>query len=383
MIALYGTGICKGVGIAEAVVVSDDGGLESLPKDLLHRGLESLRRGERQDDLPSVVIVCRLLESASLVKLPGLKIAAVAAESTEGYDAECDWPAVIGVEDLPQSIEGGEIVVVDGTHGAVYIDPDAETLIHYQTMEGHSRTRRLFLGSAHLPAITQGGNALTVLGIITEPADASSALSEGADGLVLTESVLAAISDEYWTQLLDELAGKSLTILGTPSAAALREIVASALPSQVTIAVRADQSNQLTDLRHMIIGLSEELVCEDIEPAEIAFAIVADAGNPFEDGYMAVPASRVLVDARVCEIANTQAALSDCVTATLDSAMPDTLDAQDSSDAVAQRVASTVILASSIDSVRYLVAAGVDSVAVPPGFVSATKDLIRSIPASE
>jgi phosphohistidine swiveling domain-containing protein len=381
MVTLYGTPRCKGVGIAEAILLSDDGGLDSVPMDILRRGLESLRRREREDDMPAVVVVCNSLDVGLQTRLPGLRIAAIAAESPENDIMDCDTPAVVGVQNLLQSVEPGNIVIVDGGRGTLYVDPDAETVIFYQSMEGHKKTRRLFLESPHLPAVTQDGTTVSVFGLVNDISEASTALTEGADGLVIEGS--EGILNSDWAQLLDQLAGKSLVLLGVPNPDAIRDIVAGALPLQVTIAVPSARADSLVDLQESVEVVSGELAGEDVEPAGIAFAVSADASNPYEDGYMSVPTSRVLVDARVCEIANTQTALADCVTSALAAAVPVDAGASEESELVAQRVDATVLLASSIDSICYLVTAGVHSIAVPAGLIAAAKDLIRSIPIAE
>lgn len=381
MLTLYGTPICRGVAIAEAVLISDDGGLDPVPMDILRRGLESLRRREREDDLPAVVVVCGSLDVGVQTRLPGVRIVAITAESIEVDTVDCDIPAIVGVENLRQSVESGNIIIVDGGRGTLYVDPDAETVMYYQSMEVHKKTRRLFLGSAHLPAVTQDGTTVLVLGLVNNLSEASTALTEGADGLVLEAPEPGSLSSDDWSQLLDQLAGKSLVYLGMPDSDSIRDIVEGALPLQVTVAVPSAQASSLVGLRKSVEVVSDELAGEDIEPADIAFAVSADATNPYEDGYMTVPTSHVLVDTRVCELANTQRALADCVTSALASAIPADSGASLDSELVAQGVDATVLLASSIDSIRYLVAAGVYSIAVPAGLIAAAKDLIRSIPA--
>jgi hypothetical protein len=369
--------------MAEAVVLADDGGFSSFPSELIQRGLAAIRRGDPASDLPAVVLICSSLAAAVGLRLPGLRIAAVAAESSDAKDDSSGIPRVAGVDNLLRSVTAVDIVIVDGGHGVVYVDPDADTLVHYQSMERIDKKRRVFLESPHLPAVTQDGRTVLVLAMLSSAEEAATALSEGADGLLLTSSAVAALSPEDWPRLFDDVGGKPLTLLAVPNEKALRSILASAFPLQLTIAVRADQANDLLQLRDSIARITDDLASEDIESAEVVFAALTDVVSHFEDGYQAVPASRVIVDARSCDATVTQGDLARCVIDTISVAVTGEEHLEDLEEALAVAVPSTVILATSIDSVRYLAATDVDSVAVSPGLVSATKDLIRSLPTAD
>jgi hypothetical protein len=373
MITLHGIGITKGVGIAEAVVLSQDGNYDSIPSELLQRGLTAIRRNQPATDLPVVIVICSSLAEGLQFKFPGLRVTGIVAESEEIVTSGV--PSVVGVDQLLDSVKSGDIVIVDGAHGIVSVDPDAGTVMHYQELETHAKTRRLFLESAHLPAVTQDGRTVLTLATVTQVVDADDALREGADGLLLTPSAVNLFSSQDWSQLLAESGGKQIILLLAPEPDALRSIVSFALPYQITIALPAADMESLPLLSALVTEISSELAEQDVDPAEIAFGVMAGTTSLLDFASAQVPISRVLVDARTCDMSDTQTELAECVSEMLVSGHGQPADQPDPIPPI------TVILASSIDSVRYLTLDGADSVSVPPGLVSATKDLIRSIPA--
>ncbi|MDO8586267.1 MAG: hypothetical protein Q7T82_04445 [Armatimonadota bacterium] len=382
MITLNGTGICKGVGIAEAVVISGPG-LESLPDELVRRGIQAIRRGEPESELPAVVIICDSLANSSDFRLPGLRVAALAAESNGDSGPFCEAPSVAGVDDLLRNVAGGDMVIVDGTQGIVHIDPDAETLMRYQNLEGHEKKRRVFLGSAHLPAATQDGRTILALATITRAADSAAALVEGADGIVLTPSAVDEFAGEDWARLCDESGGKAIMLLSAPDDDAFANLVEHALPLQITIAAPLGQERRIAELRELMARLSDELADRGLDASEVAFGVVVDAASEYEDGYAAVSASRLVIDAGSCDASLTQSELSGCIRAAMSARASDARELEPGDPAFQAEIPTTILLGLSIDSVRYLATAGVDSVAVPLGLVAATKDLVRSIRAED
>ncbi|MDO8684374.1 MAG: hypothetical protein Q7N50_12920 [Armatimonadota bacterium] len=356
------------MGIAEAAIIESDGG---IPAELLQRGLAALRKRANETEAPVVVVVCGSLETGMDVRIPGFRITGLAAQSAEYNVEECRVPAVTGVGDLLPSVSNGDIVIVDGTWGVVYIDPDAETLMHYQNIEDKRKERRVFLESTHLPAVTQTGHTVLVFATVSDPSDAESALAEGADGLLLTSQAIDVFTTNDWIRLLEDTGGKPLLLAGAPEPFALRTIITMALPGQITIAMPPDEQFRLSDLQSLIEDISGAVSEDNIEPAEINFAAISDVVGRREDETLP-DISRFLVNAAICDVSPTQADLSECIS-----------EAVSVLESSSEATPKTVWLATSVDSVRYLMDDGVDSVAVPLGFVSTTKDLIRSFPAEE
>ncbi|MCA9119380.1 MAG: phosphoenolpyruvate--protein phosphotransferase [Planctomycetaceae bacterium] len=95
-------------------------------------------------------------------------------------------PAVVGMGRFLTDLSGGELVIVDGNHGQVILQPDEETIASYrhQVEEHHSLVAQL--GQLReLPAETTDGTRITLLANIEFPREAESCLERGADGIGL------------------------------------------------------------------------------------------------------------------------------------------------------------------------------------------------------
>lgn len=95
-------------------------------------------------------------------------------------------PAVVGLHDIASDISGGELVVVDGTHGIAVANPDDEALARYraQATEYHKFEESL-VELRDLPAVTRDGTAVTLMANIELAAEARSAMETGSQGIGL------------------------------------------------------------------------------------------------------------------------------------------------------------------------------------------------------
>ncbi|MCL2700876.1 MAG: phosphoenolpyruvate--protein phosphotransferase [Phycisphaerae bacterium] len=95
-------------------------------------------------------------------------------------------PAVVGLNDLTADAAGGDTIIIDGTRGVVVLNPDAETLAHYQQM---ARQQVEFLHSLDalrdLPATTSDGHEVLLLGNIEFPRETATVLDKGGQGIGL------------------------------------------------------------------------------------------------------------------------------------------------------------------------------------------------------
>ena len=95
-------------------------------------------------------------------------------------------PAVVGLGHFLSDVSGGEMVIIDGNHGEVILEPDDETLAKYRDLEErvHSVTERL-ASLKTLPAETLDGESITLLGNIEFPEEAEVCRERGAQGIGL------------------------------------------------------------------------------------------------------------------------------------------------------------------------------------------------------
>jgi phosphotransferase system enzyme I (PtsI) len=95
-------------------------------------------------------------------------------------------PAVVGLNRATLEITNEDHVIIDGTSGQVIINPDADTIRHFETEEKH------FVDTQHrletlrdLPAVTLDGKQLKLLANIEYPEEIPSVKSHGAEGIGL------------------------------------------------------------------------------------------------------------------------------------------------------------------------------------------------------
>lgn len=95
-------------------------------------------------------------------------------------------PAVVGTGDFLTDVSGGERVIIDGDQGLVVLNPDDETLRHYQQQVEQRRTQAVKLESLRdLPAETLDGTRICLLGNIEFPYEVTLCLERGSDGVGL------------------------------------------------------------------------------------------------------------------------------------------------------------------------------------------------------
>lgn len=174
---------------------------------------------ERSTDLDDVLGRIQLnlrgsAEAPSLARLPG-SFVLVAADLTPSEAAELDWarvlavatdvgsstyhtaiiarslgiPAVVGLKDATRTVKPGATVVVDGTRGAVVVEPSAPALAGFRTVQEEYRQEEARLqGTRALAAVTLDGVAVCLQANVEFPGEAATAAVYGAEGIGLFRS---------------------------------------------------------------------------------------------------------------------------------------------------------------------------------------------------
>jgi phosphoenolpyruvate-protein phosphotransferase (PTS system enzyme I) len=97
-----------------------------------------------------------------------------------------ELPAVVGLKNITETIQNGDMLIVDGTSGKVIINPDAKVLGKYrqakQRMEQWTRKLKKLKG---VSAVTKDGYRLTVAANIELPEDVRQARKYGSEGIGL------------------------------------------------------------------------------------------------------------------------------------------------------------------------------------------------------
>jgi len=95
-------------------------------------------------------------------------------------------PAVVALEDLTETVSGGDTVVIDGNRGIVIANPDDETIRQYKEylLEFVELEHKLDAIRGK-PALTRDGVRITLLGNIEFPDEAELVLEKGGEGIGL------------------------------------------------------------------------------------------------------------------------------------------------------------------------------------------------------
>ena len=175
----------------------------------LFEGLSDEYLKERTTDLDDVLGRIQLNlggapDAPSLAKLPG-QFVIVAVDLTPSEAAELDWehvlaiatdagspshhtsilarsfgiPAVVGLQDATTRIPPGATVAVDGTHGAVVIEP-AEPALTVLRAGQAERRQRPRAEARVLPCVTRDGVRVSLLGNAEFPEEADARASNTA-----------------------------------------------------------------------------------------------------------------------------------------------------------------------------------------------------------
>jgi len=95
-------------------------------------------------------------------------------------------PSVVGLKDIIQKVKNGDLLVIDGIHGVVIINPEAEILLKYsRKREQHEDFERQLLKYKPLLAESMDGFRINLLANIEIVEEVSSVIDYGAEGIGL------------------------------------------------------------------------------------------------------------------------------------------------------------------------------------------------------
>jgi phosphotransferase system enzyme I (PtsI) len=95
-------------------------------------------------------------------------------------------PAVVGLKGIANQIQSGDLLIVDGAKGMVWVNPEMELLLRYRQAQQHMRqAARKLKKLKGVTAVTRDGYRLTVAANIELPEDVQQARNYGAEGIGL------------------------------------------------------------------------------------------------------------------------------------------------------------------------------------------------------
>ena len=132
-------------------------------------------------------------------------------------------PAVLSVPDVLAAVQEGATVIVDGTKGAVLVEPDGATLEQYQGYQASAAVKKQQLEQFRgRPTQTRDGKPMQVLANIGTPPEAVQVTQQDGEGVGLfrteflymnrTEAPDEATQYQAYRQVCEELSGKPVII---------------------------------------------------------------------------------------------------------------------------------------------------------------------------
>jgi phosphotransferase system enzyme I (PtsI) len=98
-------------------------------------------------------------------------------------------PAVVGLEDITEIIEDGDLLIVDGSAGLVIVNPTAATVAEFRDEQRRQMAvEQALLSNRDLPARTKDGVEVALFANIDGPDEIDGALEHGAVGIGLTRT---------------------------------------------------------------------------------------------------------------------------------------------------------------------------------------------------
>ncbi len=95
-------------------------------------------------------------------------------------------PAVVGLKRISRNVSPGDLLIVDGNEGVVYINPEPEIVREYREKKRlEEKARRELIKLKDRKAITRCGQRIEILANIETSVEASVALEYGAEGVGL------------------------------------------------------------------------------------------------------------------------------------------------------------------------------------------------------
>ncbi len=315
----------------------------------IERSLLSKLLGERREELahlasPAVILAHNLTPSET-ANLDRRFVLGFATElgGASGHTAivakGLEIPAVVGIGGYLADVAGGDLVIVDGDHGRIILNPDQATLQRYQdeVEEHRSLAVRLERELRDLPAMTRDGVSLSLQANIEFPWEVDVCVERGADGIGLyrTEFLYLGVAaepteaDHYeaYARVIEAMRGLPVCIrtldlgadkLGQLPAAeeernpflGLRSVRLSLknvplFRTQLRAILRASALGQVRIMFPLIGTLQELRQCkmvladamEDLEECNIEFDRTIEIGMMVE-----VPAAVVLLDRFLAEV---------------------------------------------------------------------------------
>ncbi|MFR0579309.1 phosphoenolpyruvate--protein phosphotransferase [Limosilactobacillus mucosae] len=107
-------------------------------------------------------------------------------------------PAVVGSENVTSTVKSGDMVIVDGLHGNIIIDPSQAEIDEYQKKAtAFEKERAEWAKLVDAPSVSKDGKHFEIAANIGTPDDVADAVKQGADGVGLFRSEFLYMSSDH------------------------------------------------------------------------------------------------------------------------------------------------------------------------------------------
>lgn len=152
--------------------------------------------GKRQESLAEIseeaVVIAHDLAPSDTLQMRKDRILAFATDAgsrtshTAIVAKSLGIPAVVGLETITSRVKTGDVVIVDGIHGVVIVDPDEETFLDYLKKQRRYKYFEQELDKLRtLPAETTDGHSVHLQGNIELPEEVGTVAEHGGSGIGL------------------------------------------------------------------------------------------------------------------------------------------------------------------------------------------------------
>lgn len=110
-----------------------------------------------------------------------------------------DIPALVGMQDISEKVEGGEKAIIDGDQGIIIIDPSEDLIAEYENKIKVQQEKRERLKEVKdKEAITKDGKKIEVSANIGNIEDLKAAIENGCDGVGLFRTELLYMENDHF-----------------------------------------------------------------------------------------------------------------------------------------------------------------------------------------
>lgn len=115
-------------------------------------------------------------------------------------------PAVVGIKEATSIIKNGDLLIVDGIHGKVIVNPSTEEIDHYQRLAAKFDQEQQEWGAVKdEQTVSTDGRHFKVVANVGMPVETSEARKNGAEGIGLVRSEFLYASNSFLPSEMDQV----------------------------------------------------------------------------------------------------------------------------------------------------------------------------------